>query len=98
MLEDGETMSATPQISAVETPRIWIFSVEDFEGNEIYLAADGHAIEESEAKGVPFIGTLSESAVEAELRADRWEARYENMAARVTHHSLGKQCLEMGKR
>ena len=70
--------------------RQWIFSVEDFDDRICYLDSKGREVCEDEARDALFIGTNSEASREAQLRAIRWETRYDRLAALVTYHSLGK--------
>ena len=70
--------------------RLWIFSVEDFDGNEAYLDKDGNETDEETAKGIPFTGTNFEAQEECDRRADLWEDKQDCCAAQVTQHSLGK--------
>lgn len=69
-----------------EPLRRWKFLVEDLDGREIYLAADGTTDAECE-----WIGTMAAACAEAGRRADKWECITGNgLAVIVRYESLGR--------
>jgi hypothetical protein len=71
-----------------QAKRRWIFEVEDYDDDSVFIDADGLAVDQDDA--TPFIGTNEEAEVEGDRRTELLEVRYDALCAKITRHSRGK--------
>ena len=63
----------------------WQFVIVDWQGNSVIVNEAG----QEKADEKPFRGTERDAALEADLRADLWEAKNKKQCARVVYESCG---------
>ena len=83
------TAQRATRVGSTDPVRRWFFTVEDWDGNEEHVCHSGHAVTEAYAKSSAFIGTDKEASEEADRRANKWEGVNDELAAKVTCHSMG---------